>query len=394
MKRIILILLCILQFQILFSQSENEWYLKADKSGYINRTGNTLKLPEGNISFRSRFYNGFANIIIDELDREIEFNGKIYKTYKFYKSLINTKGEIVFDYQKLGIEEIGPLSEGLFRATIKDGKTGFINVKGEWVIEAKYDNAATFVENRCLVRYKGKWMTIDKNHNIIDTRINVLNFSYSVLYEGMAKASMGLPGNLNKRTKAGFVDKNGKIVIPCIYGEARQFSEGVAVIAEKYNGWQYFIDKEGKRVKQIPEAVYYSSFNNGLALVQKDGKVGYINHEGEMVIPNIYEYGTPFVDGYAAVTFKEPKMYGNPERFSEGFYTNTNAEGMYIIINTKGEAVSDIEYYHMPKLLKNGVAEVRILQEDGQVFYALIDLDNGGKIFDSGKPFEPYKRKE
>ena len=381
MKRIVLILLCILQLQFLFSQSENEWYLKVDRSGYINKNGNVLKLPEGNVSFLSKFNNGFAEITIEELDREIEFNGKVYKTYKFYKFLINTDGKIVIDFQNLGVEEIGPFSEGLFRATKKEGKIGFINIKGEWVIEPKYKHATTFVDNRCTVQLEnGQWLLIDKNEKIIYNNINKL-FSFDSLSEDLS-FSVKIVKDKNKEiVKLGYVDKNGEIVIPFQYEKAKQFSEGLALVSKSRKGSFYFINKKGNRVEQLPKASFYISFSDGLAVIQQKGKVGYINHNGEIVISCIYDYATPFIDGYAAVTLKEPKLFNNPDMINESLLDGSGT-GMYIIINKKGDQVTDTFYYGTPVLKPGGVAYVEIEDGDDSVFSALIDLDKGGKIFD------------
>ncbi|MGC5327655.1 WG repeat-containing protein [Brevibacillus sp. SYSU BS000544] len=45
-------------------------------------------------------------------------------------------------------------------------------------------------------------------------------------------------------------------------------------------------------------------FAEGLALVKKDGKFGYINTEGAVVIPIQYEYATPFQNGVATVKYQ------------------------------------------------------------------------------------------
>lgn len=64
-------------------------------------------------------------------------------------------------------------------------------------------------------------------------------------------------------------------------------------------------------------------FTDGLLAVVKDGAYGYINSNGEVVIDFVYTDASPFVGGYASVTY-------DGER--------------YFFINTKGERVND-KYY-------------------------------------------------
>jgi hypothetical protein len=45
----------------------------------------------------------------------------------------------------------------------------------------------------------------------------------------------------------------------------------------------------------------YDDFNNGLALVSKAGKKGYVNQQGKLVVPLDYDDAMHFSDGMAAV---------------------------------------------------------------------------------------------
>ena len=46
---------------------------------------------------------------------------------------------------------------------------------------------------------------------------------------------------------------------------------------------------------------YEFSFSDGLCLIQKDHKYGYINKKGKVIIPVIFEEAKPFSEGLAAV---------------------------------------------------------------------------------------------
>ena len=72
----------------------------------------------------------------------------------------------------------------------------------------------------------------------------------------------------------GFIDKSGKVVIPCRWRVAWEFSEGLAHVDENYR--YGFIDKSGKVVISCQwESAGF--FNEGLAPVKDSkGKWGFV----------------------------------------------------------------------------------------------------------------------
>ncbi|MDO4700882.1 MAG: WG repeat-containing protein [Moraxella sp.] len=73
--------------------------------------------------------------------------------------------------------------------------------------------------------------------------------------------------------KYGFVNKDGKVIIPLQYDGASDFSEGVAAV--KKNGKYGYIDKNGKAVIAF-QYDYAGGFQNGQAQVgARDGKTPY-----------------------------------------------------------------------------------------------------------------------
>jgi hypothetical protein len=108
-------------------------------------------------------------------------------------------------------------------------------------------------------------------------------------------------------------------MIPFIYISVGDFSEGLAFVLKDEDGKWGFIDNRGNIV--IPN-IYDDemSFSEGLASVKKDGKYGYINNQGEEVISFIYDFAHSFsYDGEAKVTLN----------------------GKDFKINKKGECVED-----------------------------------------------------
>ena len=76
---------------------------------------------------------------------------------------------------------------------------------------------------------------------------------------------------IEKNGKYGFIDKQGNEVIPCIYDDARDFSEGLAIV--KKEEISFFIDKNGNKVFECEYEGINSdgiaNFSDGLAKITK-----------------------------------------------------------------------------------------------------------------------------
>jgi len=96
--------------------------------------------------------------------------------------------------------------------------------------------------------------------------------------------------------KYGFIDTTGKIIInPKFEKYIRKFSEGLAII--DVGGKKGYINTKGEVVIQ-PQFYDARNFSEGLALVANDqiylNSWGYIDKKGEFIIPPIYGDGDDF----------------------------------------------------------------------------------------------------
>lgn len=102
----------------------------------------------------------------------------------------------------------------------------------------------------------------------------------------------------------GYRDAKGKVVIPAVLLEAKDFSEGVALISMKdKNGTQKwgYIDSIGKFVIDLKYTKEPGSFSNGLAVVvNKENKCFFINKQGE-IVSKAYSGATDFHNGLAVI---------------------------------------------------------------------------------------------
>lgn len=155
--------------------------------------------------------------------------------------------------------------------------------------------------------------------------------------------------------KYGYINTDGKEVIPPKYEQAKGFSEGLAPVrmGDKWG----FIDKTGKEIVPAKyEEVW--NFTNGMAAVKRNGKWGFIDKTSKETTPMIYDNGIFFRDGLASVeidgkpryidkTGKEVIPAGKYKIayiFGEGL-AKVNGNGQaWGFINTKGEEVIPIKY--------------------------------------------------
>lgn len=100
--------------------------------------------------------------------------------------------------------------------------------------------------------------------------------------------------------KYGYIDRTGKVVIAPQYENTMGFNEGVA--ATRMNGKYGYIDTKGKWVI-APQFEFTYKFSEGLAMVRTGKKYSWINRKGETVIQpmEFQEVCVGFDDGHCAV---------------------------------------------------------------------------------------------
>ena len=91
------------------------------------------------------------------------------------------------------------------------------------------------------------------------------------------------------------------------YDHVYDFSDGLARI--RHNGKYGYIDKSGRVVIQ-PQFFYADDFSDGLARISKNGKWGYIDKNGKIVINPQFEVAYDFSDGLARIKFNINEKYG------------------------------------------------------------------------------------
>ncbi|HEY1053933.1 MAG TPA: WG repeat-containing protein, partial [Emticicia sp.] len=261
---------------------------------WINEEGEVFKLPEG-CTFGGRFQEGLVCVVN-------------YRDLKY--GFMNPLKELVIPLE-IEFTDSGQYSWGWeagfyngLTMSRKNEKVGFINKKNELVIPRMYDDydcGYEFENGFCIIQKDNRW---------------------------------------------GVINTQGKTIIPFAYDETsiRYWNEKRWIIF--YNNTYLVLNEEAQVI--IPADKYdnieglshykFGSYSNELARVSKDGLYGFIDEEGNEVIPLIYEQASAIEydlitvkkDGYHGVIDKNghiilPLKYPEPLSIQEGglFQTRT-----------------------------------------------------------------------
>jgi len=278
--------------------------------GYINRDGKIVVRPEyilaedyadGLAKVRKEIKSGFE--FIDTRGRTVFTVPEDIMTADYFSEglipfmkndrwgFLDKKGEIVIDNK---FDRVEHFANGLAPVTIGSGfqKTvGFIDKTGEFVIQPKYGYAYDSEEDVVVVApqrgFGSPVKVIDRETG--DRRAEIKSGACNIT-EGYNEGLLGARGESEQKRfnrfveKCGFLDKEGNFLIKPQFNDVQPFYDGLAAVQLKRGGKWGYIDKNGELV--IPyEYDFATPFNNGLAVVKNDPllPLAYINKQGEIV---------------------------------------------------------------------------------------------------------------
>lgn len=138
----------------------------------------------------------------------------------------------------------------------EDGKFGYIDARGETVIPPRYTTTYGFREGVAATKVDGRM---------------------------------------------GYIDRRGNWVIPPQFAFTYGFSEGLAWTQAEAGGKYGAIDCQGRWVIAPTFVEMPQFFSEGRAIVKVDGKYGYVDRAGTLVIPARYDKPHRFDGGAAQV---------------------------------------------------------------------------------------------
>ncbi len=233
-------------------------------------------------------------------------------------------------------EKIKVSSEGTLESSVSS--------EGNSESSESYEKVRYLGNNRYAFKKNGKWGIMNRKGNIIvPAKYDDIGYSFheGLLYVGLeCKTSWG--GILTECQKTGFIDENGKEVIPLKYEKVGTPSEGL--IPVKQDGKWGYVNLQGETVLPC-KLDGAESFSEGLAAVRVNKLWGYADKQMNVVIRFALLDAKPFHEGLAPVKIPLEKIgYGI-------------LEGKWGVINKKGEVIVPPEYDEI-SLFREGFAIV------------------------------------
>ncbi|MEP7236833.1 MAG: WG repeat-containing protein [Ferruginibacter sp.] len=368
-------------------------FRKADKWGYVNQKGEII-VPLV-YDYVSQLENGYGELSLNKKFAIIDSTGKlltdlIYESdrdflvmseniawvRKYNNAIILTSDgkEIIPQFQYQAYESF----HNGFAVVKRNNKFGFVNKKGKEIIPCIYDSCKYASYNRSFcVKSAGKWGYIDVHNKVIG------DFKFFKTYEFIK----GIAIVTEENGKEGFINEQGEIVRSLRYENIWPIdkgyygfelngkqgilnSKGKIFLLAKYDK----VDASGKNIFVVAigslneifntklKRIYFSNrfrhintFSEGFAAVETlNGKFGFINKKGALIIDTLFKNANWFFEGLANVNIawdKEgyinkkgeiviPCIYGNTDFFRDGLAV-VRRNDKWFYIDKKGKEYID-----------------------------------------------------
>lgn len=292
------------------------------KWGYIDEEGNEI-IP-CIYDYVEDFHDGYA-IVVEHKHKIMPLNDSFFVSEPRYKGVISLNGEMTIPSE---FDDLIYIHNGLFKAR-KDGKWGIIDKNGCIIIPLDYINVSSPSENMIAVQ-------INKDGNSKGDRV------------------------------WGYVNLQNEVVIDPIYVEAKDFSEGLAVVKDSV--WKV-INNKGEVVLECSYATSIDSFIDGKSQITMQSGKNCIKH-------------TLLKNGHTIVGEKEIEINLKNISYIGDFYNdlakvciNNGSNKKWGFINKEGKIViSDIP--NEVSNFNNGIATysfgdygTQYLDTDGNLLY-------------------------
>lgn len=239
-------------------------------------------------------------------------------------------------------------SSALLRVKIGD-KYGFINEKGEILIEPQFDNAYFyFSDDVCFATLDGRKGLINKDGVFIIELPDSVAWSYNFT-KGKTTATFN-NGSQN------ILDKNGNFIFDQQYKSIvvdKDEDNVLYYIVQRFDNKWIIANEDGTFIGEPCDSVLH--FNQGLCPVKFNGKWGYMNNNGELTIDTIFDVAKVFsLDGLARVKKDNVDFYINKkgetvisvDEAVTGFDCNRAAvriDNKLYLIDTKQQQICSID---------------------------------------------------
>lgn len=299
--------------------------VKGDKLGLANNSGSII----ANVEYKDiyclgdKYTDGYITINQDGKYGVISYTKKqlLENNYEYIEKiagekyfvikqdgalkLINTNGVVVLE---LGNLEVTQIIDSKTEVIVfkKDNLYGVMNISGETKIDANYQELKHINETYFVAKQNDKYGIIDIENNI------KVPFEYSSIYFNK-ESNMYVAENENYNST--IIDSNFNIKLQGILIEINQEQKYIKLrVDDQYKYYNFnFEEKENTDVLT----------DNTIFLIKQDGKYGFTNKKGEVVVDCIYDDAT------------EQNQYG---------FAGIKKDGLWGVVNSNGEIILEPKY--------------------------------------------------
>ncbi len=228
-------------------------------------------------NYRCGVVDATRNIIIPEEYLHITRNGDVFEVLKKdLHGLIDCKGNMIGEY-----EFLCKMSDQLYHVK-KNGKSGVVDLRGKEIIPCSYAYIGNISANKTIRVGNGNGRFAIMN----DQGKMIVPFGYDIITESPDSY------RVCKDEKWGVIDSVGKMIIPLEYD-------------------------------------HLDDFENNISKAMKNGYLGFIDKNNQVIVDFKYAYINPFVDGVADACECEKFIQANNKTMIEQY----EKEG-YILLQT------------------------------------------------------------
>lgn len=291
--------------------------------------------------------NNKGDIIINPEYKEIKSIGEDYKNGYIVVNNDNQYG--VIDFTKKVIldakyEEVKPVATSNVYIVKENGKLKAINKDNETLVEGKFEDVKGINNDNLVFIQNNKYGVMNTNQEIkIKPEYEELQYAFGDFYIAKKNGKYGIINISNEtalefeysrisyRKEAGFIEaEKDNLLTQILNDKLEKKLEGILVEVNSAKAYiRMRIDAEYKyynfKFEEIKSSEAITS--NTLFLSKKDGKYGYVDKDGNVVVDYIYEDATEQNNyGYAAV--KKDGKWGAIDKMG-----NQVAENIYDLEN-------------------------------------------------------------
>lgn len=328
--------------------------------GYVNRAGEEVISPQYQSVFN---FNKYGVTLVayrkDGLTRFFFINdeGSIISGDNKYSSLayfgldllyvnfansafVSSKtGQEISDFPYTGLYPLKYSDRKDLARVSKGIKKGLIDYSLTEILPTEFDDIGEYIQNRLSLRKDRLWGFADE-----DFRIRI-----PLVYDKVRSFKYGI-AVVEKDDLKGVINPDGRVLVPLQYSDITIDYIRNRISAKKEDAYDIY-DKEGRLLLETDFSYFSGYWSGNHATFRKDGKMGAMDFNFQILCDPLYDQIGPFRDGMAWVINNEKGGFVNEqfqiivpvelddlEDFTLGF-SKVKKDGKEYYINTKGEEI-------------------------------------------------------